>query len=154
MQNVLVDLESCVVMFCCLTLSPTRLQGTLPHHYTYSDWLKWIYSPAPDWLKNSGLVKNASHTWTTCIGCTVFKQVKSVPVHRYFILSSIVMNRVNVLPVHRCQGTLVLRYLVPGTVLILIMYAYTQQRRFNITYKHERWAYMLAYSWFIHVFLR
>ena len=41
-QNVLVELESCVGMFCCSALSAKRLQGTLPCHYryTYSDWLK------------------------------------------------------------------------------------------------------------------
>jgi hypothetical protein len=43
-KNVLIDLESCVGMFCCIILSPKRLHGKLPCHYTYSDWLIWIHS--------------------------------------------------------------------------------------------------------------
>jgi hypothetical protein len=57
-KNVLVDLESCVGIFRWIILSPKRLQGKYPRHYTYSDWLNWIYSPVPDWLKYPGLVKS------------------------------------------------------------------------------------------------
>ena len=66
-----------------------------------------------------------------------------------FILSSIVMNRDYVL---RGTGTQVL-WCFGTWYRSDFYYAYAQQRRFNIMYKHERWAYMLAYSWFIHVFL-
>ena len=58
-KNVLVDLESCVGMCRWIILCPKRLQGKFPHHYTYSNWLNWIYSPpAPDRPKYPpGLVK-------------------------------------------------------------------------------------------------
>jgi hypothetical protein len=108
-KNVLVDLESCVGMFCCLILSRTRLQGALPCHYTYSDWLNWIYSPAPDWLTYSGLVKSCQTHLNHQMYHTS-RQNQYLYTGTSFILSSIVMNQDYVLPVHWYSGTL-----VPGT---------------------------------------
>ena len=42
-KNVLVDLKSCVGIFCCIILSPQRLHCKFPHHSTYSDWLNWNF---------------------------------------------------------------------------------------------------------------
>ncbi len=120
-QNVLVDLESCVGMFCCLTLSPKRPQGTLPLHYTYSDWLNCVLT-CSRWAEVFRSCKITPATLEPHVLDALYTSRYNQ--YRYtgtsFNLSSIVMKRDYVLPVHRYQGTLVLRYLVSGTVLIFI----------------------------------
>ena len=94
-KNVLVDLESCVGMFCWIILSPKRLQGKFLRHYTYSDWLNWIYSPAPDRLQYLGLVKlrqpylNHKYkmyctgvTWTCVIAMKINSSSASIWIYR------------------------------------------------------------------------